>query len=219
MIEPKNHYRNYAPEEVLQILREDSRLADFTDVDVDEGLEIRRDMPIWEWRRFQNLSPWTELYKAQNEFFKVNIPRETWLQAVYPEERELWDLCIFLSCHARKEVIEPVILFGEDCLNAGVFLTLRKNLANRGVDVEGLRPSTRLSDFVTIENFPHIVAEVVLTGVRTFDFLKFRIRRDISLVRKVNIFDASIHRLYLDAGSIRTFGDLARRIARELTRK
>ncbi|OHB74508.1 MAG: hypothetical protein A2Z25_14390 [Planctomycetes bacterium RBG_16_55_9] len=216
----KNIYRNYTPEEVLRIFREEHRLRSFLEAEVygELELEITGEMTIKKWRYYSDLLSWPDLYEANNKIFKIDLPYEAWIAAVIPESRKLWDLCDFISQHAKKEIIKPVRIFGRDCLNAAVFLTLIKNLANRGIDMANVKPTTALRDFVNTKNYPYLMAEIVITGTRTFEFLKIRVRRDISFWRKINIFDTSARRIYLDTGNIETFGDLARKIAEEMTR-
>ena len=134
----KNIYRNYTPEEVLRIFREECRLRSFLEVEVWPGSEseITGEMTIRKWRRYSDLVPWPDLYDAENKIFKIDLPYEAWMAAVVPENRKLWDLCKFISQHAKREIIKPVRIFGRDCLNAAVFLTLIKNLANRGMPVQ-----------------------------------------------------------------------------------
>jgi hypothetical protein len=58
------------------------------------------------------------------------------------------------------------------------------------------------------------LAEVALTGTKPFESLKVRLRTDISLWRKVNIFGSN--RYCIDTGSIKTFRDLTKQMAKEL---
>ena len=84
----KNEYRNYTPEEILHIFREEHRLSSFLDPEVDCELEITKDTTIREWRRHSNLLPWPELYKAENQIFNIDLPYETWKKAVFPENKK-----------------------------------------------------------------------------------------------------------------------------------
>ena len=211
----KNTYCNYTPEEVLQIFGEIYRLDSFIDFEVDEGLEITGEMTIYEWRLCHNLLPGRKLYQDFNRIFKVNLPNETWMKAVEPERKKtMWGLCVFIAQHAKKEPIRPKRVLGRDCLDAAVFLTLKKNLTERGIDAETIRPSTSLRSLLNDTTFPHVLGEIILTGTRTFEFLKWRLRSDISFWRKINLFARD--RRYVDTGSIRTLGDLSKKIAESL---
>jgi hypothetical protein len=210
-----NTYANYTPQDVLKILEEEYRLLSFVDIEVDEGLEMSGDITVYEWRSRMDFLPWRKLYQAQNKKFKIELPYETWMEAVEPEEkRTLWDMCVFIAQHARKEIIRPIRLFGRDCLGAAVFLTLKKNLSATGIDVDDLRPSTPLRGLLDARRFPCVLAEIVMAGTRTFEVLKLKLRSDISFWRKMNLFARD--RYYVDTGSIRTFGDLAKKIAESL---
>jgi len=57
-------------------------------------------------------------------------------------------------------------------------------------------------------------AEIVVTGARTFEFLKRKWRSDISFWQKMNPFAPD--RYYVDTGSIKTFGDLSKKIVESL---
>lgn len=211
----KNTYRNYTPDEVLQIFREDYRLTSLLEIEVDERLEITSEMTIYEWRVYHDLLPGRKLYQDFNTMFRVQLPHEAWTMVVEPEKQKtMWDLCEFIAQHATKEVIRPKRLFGQDCIDAGIFLTLKKNLTARGIDGKDVRPSTSLRSFLNHMTFRYFWAEILLTGARTFESLKRNLRSDISFWRKINIFARD--RYYVDTGSIKTFGDLSKKIAENL---
>lgn len=209
----KNTYRDYTPEEVLDILREEHRLFSFIDCEVDDDMEITPEMLVYYWRTGGDFLPWGNLYKALNFKFKIDQSYSAWKKAIYPEKRKrIWDMCVFISQHAKKEVIHPIRILGKECLSAAIFLTLKQNLLNRGIEEEYLKPSTNLIPFLD-KHFPYIITEILLTGAKTFDSLKPTLRNNISFWQKINIFNPN--RYYIDTGSIKTFGDLSRKIALE----
>ncbi|MGA2679334.1 MAG: hypothetical protein ABSF37_08545 [Sedimentisphaerales bacterium] len=211
----KNTYRNYTPEEIFAILQEEHLLVSFVDPEVEgNGWEIKRDTTIYEWRISMDFLPWKQLHKANNEKFKINVSYSDWRNAILPEKKKtVWDLCVFVSQHAKKEVICPTKLLGRESLSAAVFLTLKKNLSQRGIDVKDLRPSTALNSFISRQNFPRVLTEIILMGVRTFDSLESRLRKDISFWQRFKFSNL----YYIDTGAIKTFGDLAKKIAMGLS--
>jgi hypothetical protein len=204
-------YRNYTPEEILMILQEEHRLDSFVDTAVEvNGLVIKRDTTIYKWRIGMDFLPWKELHKTMNKKFKIEVQYLGWEKAILPEKKKtIWDLCVFISQHAQKEIICPVKRLGGECLSAAVFLTLKKNLSQRGIDVKDLRPSTVLSSFISKQNFPWVLTEIILMGVRTFESLEPRSRKDLSFWQRIKGLNLD----YIDTGSIKTFGDLSKKIA------
>lgn len=214
MMNIKNIYRSYTPDEILQIFLEMYRISSFIDCEVDEGLEFTKDTTIYEYRKSCDLLPWHKLYKIENEIFRMNVPWTVWKELANQEdEKTLWDLCMLVSEHAKKVVIKPVTIFGKESLEAGVFLTLKRNLKERGIDVESIRPSTSLQHW-GCSHFPYLMAEVALTGTKPFESIKVKLRNDISFWRKVNIF--SSNKYCIETGSIKTFRDLTKQMAKEL---
>lgn len=211
----KNTYRNYTPEEILYFFQEDYKWHNLVDVDADNKMEIRKEMSLFEWRQFQNLVSWNKLYIILNDLFHIQTSPSMWKEAILPEQNKiLWDLCIFLSQQSKKEIIQPVEILGKKCLGAAVFLTLRKNLHNRKMHIDDLRPSTFLSQYIDGYYGYYVFVEINLIGVKLFDTLHYKLKEDISFWQKINIFNP--HRHHIDTGSIKTFKDLSKKIAENL---
>jgi hypothetical protein len=83
-----------------------------------------------------------------NEFWGLNLPKETWLSVLLPaREKQLRGLCELVATHIRRPVIRPVCFFDRPCLAAGSFLTIRSLLHEAGVNVETIAPSTPLAEY------------------------------------------------------------------------
>lgn len=212
----ENKYRNYIPEEIYEILKEEHRLISQIDSEVDDSVDINKDMTILVWRIAMDRLPWDKLFSAMNKIYCTDVSKEEWMKAVKPEgKKKLWDLCKFIAQHAKKEIIKPIKMCGKECLSAAVFLALKRNISKRGVNVESLRPSTEVMDYLNNKNFPLVMSELTKTGVKTFETLKLRLRKDISFWQKTNIFNPD--RYYVDTGSIKTFRDLSLIIAEQIS--
>lgn len=74
----------------------------------------------------------------------------------------------------EKTVFKPVTRFGAECLTAFIFLTIKMNLKNKGVNTLELKPSTLIEKFLTIDdNFSPLIEEVTRTGARVFEKIEF----------------------------------------------
>lgn len=206
----------YTSEELLEILKEQHRLCSPLDNMADETFKLSRNTLIYEWRDAQDLLPWDELADFLNYEFRIEVPREKWKTILKPEDKQtLGDLCDFLSTVAKKEIIKPVKRLGSECLSAAIFLTLKRNLKNKGVNVSDLRPSTKIVEFLDInENFSPLIEEVTLTGVKTFEKVEYgkleTERRFKYWIDK--IFPNWVHRRPILTGDIYTFRDLVEKI-------
>ncbi|OWK47028.1 hypothetical protein [Fimbriiglobus ruber] len=89
-----------------------------------------------------------------DDFFPLEILK--WLEIDKPkgprgiltEHSTVSDFCLFLAEQTLVPAIEPAVILGNPCLSAGAFLTIRRLLAERGVDVSKIGPSTPLFAFV-----------------------------------------------------------------------
>lgn len=210
----KNTYRNYTPEEIAQIFKEENRICCVLDFEACEYTEREDEITIRNWRDDSNLVPWEKLYPFLNIEFNINLSWKEWMKAVMPEkEKTLWDLCVFISKHAKKEIIKPIRRFGKDCLGAAIFFTLKQNLSKRGVNVEGIRPSTPIITNPG-DDFNYMMVEIIKTGAKPFKSLKLRYKEGISFWQKINIFNPD--RYYVNTGSINTFRDLTIKMAEDI---
>lgn len=206
----------YTPDELLDILKEQHRLCSPLDIMADETFELTRTTFIYEWRDAQDLLPWDELAEFLNQEFRIDVPRKKWKTILNPDDKQtLGDLCDFLSTVAEKEIIKPVKRLGAECLSAAIFLNLKRNLKNKGVNVADLRPSTKIEEFLDInENFSPLMEEVTLTGVKTFDKLEYgKLQTERRFKYWIDkIFPNWVYRRPVHTGDIQTFRDLVEKI-------
>lgn len=200
----------YTSDEIFAIFKEQHRLCAPLDFMADPTFVLKRSSMIWEWRGAQDLMEWDDLSKFLNQEFRINVKQSVWKKALTPEdERTLGDLCDFISTVAKKEAILPIKRLGTECLSAAVFLTLKKNLKSKGVDVSQLRPSTPLAPFLH-DNFSPLIEEITLTGVKTFDSLSYG---ELQTERRYKYWIDKIlpHIIYkrpINTGRIQTFRNL-----------
>lgn len=115
---------------------------------------------IFDWRDICDLVETNELWKYLNYYFHLQASRETWKEILEPEDqRTLGDLCRFVSDMVEREVIEPIKIMGNYCGTAAIFKSLKRRLADRGLDVTDIRPSSRLEPL--IKKYRHILIEEV----------------------------------------------------------
>jgi len=207
----ENPCRYYTPQEVFEIEKEAHRLCSPLDEDADQSIIFCKETPLYEWRHARNFLEWDELCLVQNRFYGINASREDWLKAIMPEfGRVLWDYCVFVARHAKKEIIQPVTICGKECKNAAVFFSIKNNMQKVGLDISDLRPSTNISTFLTHKDFSKFIIVLLKTGKRVFDVFEEDRKEGLSLWQRINVFDPN--RYYINTGHIKTFKDLSRKI-------
>lgn len=206
----------YNSDEILEIFKEQHRLCSLLDIEADESFVLTTKTVIRDWRRARDLVKWNELAVFLNKEFKINEPLERWDSNLNPEDkRTLGELCDFIAKVAEKEIINPIKILGDECLSAATFLTLKRNLKNKGADVTNLRPSTKIKDFLDIyDNFSPLIEEVTLTGVQVFDKLKYeKIKSEKRYKYWIDrIVPNLIYKRSVTAGEVVTFRDLVQKI-------
>lgn len=89
-----------------------------------------------EWRWANDLLGWKKLSASLNQEFRIEIPETEWHKVLEPARtKRLIDVCRLISNYAEKDIYEAKTLFGRPCLKAVVFLTIKKNLEDKGVNV------------------------------------------------------------------------------------
>ncbi len=205
----------YTSDELLEIFKEQHRLCSPLDPNADPYAILNRDTTISELRDANDLLPWKEYAEFLNQEFRIEVPLNDWKQILTPDKKQtLGDLCDFLSTVAEREIIQPMKGFGSECLSAAVFLTLKINLKDKGVDVTNLKPSTKIEEFLYVnENFSPLIEEATLTGVKTFH----KLETDSYLEKRLKywidrIFPHWINKCTLKIRDLETFRDLVERI-------
>lgn len=61
--------------------------------------------------------------------------------------KRFFDLCEYISDHAKRDSIEPIKLLGQNCQTASIFRTLKQNLTEKGADTTELKPSSEINPF------------------------------------------------------------------------
>jgi hypothetical protein len=202
----------YSTEEVLEIFKEQHRLCSPLDCEADPWAEITAEMTIREWRWAKDLLEWKKLGEFLNQEFRIDILEKTWFETLEPAKtRRLIEVCELISKHATKEYFREQKLFGQPCLKASVFLTIKRNLEKKGVDVSELKPSSSFNEYLD-KHFSPVLEEITLTGTKPIDKIE-TIRRKKGFWNTINIFDPQRHEI-LTRG-VKTFRDLVEKIIDE----
>ncbi|WP_185154584.1 Imm51 family immunity protein [Flavilitoribacter nigricans] len=206
-----NKRRKYTAAEILSIFRIQHRLAAPLDPEADPTAVIRADMSVREWRWAMDLLPWRKLYPYLNAEFRIDLPATEWKAVLEPARwKKLWDVCCLIARHATLEIPGPVKLLGRECLSAGTFRTLKRNLQVKGVDVSRLRPSSKFGLYLA-RHYAPVLEEVTLTGLDPIDRI-VQTRRKKGFWHAINIFDPD--RYELSTGDVVTFRDLVGKMVR-----
>jgi hypothetical protein len=214
MMEQNHLSEQYAPAEIFQILNEQHRLCSPLDPMADATFELRPDTCIADWQDAQDLLPWHKLAHFYNQLFRIQVAMKDWKAVMCPEEeRTLWDVCVLIAQHTRREGIHPVKRLGSDCLTAAVFLRLKQNLGQKGVAVKGLKPSSALSPYLN-QHFSPMVEEIILFGEGILPHLRFKhsFRKRVFTSWLNWLFPKYHWEAEFDTGEVVTFRDLTQRI-------
>lgn len=84
------------------------------------------------------------------------------------------DVCELIAQHCTFTSVTPVRLLGNSCLSASVFITLKKYLARRGVQVDELKPSTLIAPYLHTD-FSAMIEQIgiLARGNKVFEVLDF----------------------------------------------
>lgn len=198
-------------ENIFKIFVEQHRLCSPLDPEADPYAELTINSTVAEWRDANDLLPWRPLSKFLNEEFNIAATIDEWEDVLTPpNKRTLNDVCSFISKKYSTDEIKPIKLLGQECLSAAIFLTLKKNLKRRGVNVDDLKPSSNVEPYID-KYFSQMVeqATILAKGEKVFDSFK-AIRRKSGFWNYINIFDKS--RYTFPNGGVDTFRDLTLKI-------
>lgn len=138
-------YRNLTAEEVFSIFKEEHRLCSPLDPEADPSFDLQPTSTVDDWRLARGLMAWKKLVKFYNDEFEIRIRLEEWKRAFEPgDEKTIMDVCDLISRHAQVQIVRPIKLFGENCLSASIFRSIKKNLDSRGIDTSELSPASRI---------------------------------------------------------------------------
>lgn len=207
-----NTTEKHTTEEILEIFKEQHRLCSPLDPEADPRAEISSEMTIREWRWANDLIGWKELSKFLNQEFRTDIPEKTWYDTLEPaKSKQLIDVCELISKNATKEYFLEKRLFGKPCLKASVFLTIKRNLEKKGVNVSDLKPSSSLTEYMN-KDFSSVLEEITLTGTKPIDKIEMKLRKK-GFWNIINIFAPERHEIL--TGEVKTFRDLVEKIIDE----
>jgi hypothetical protein len=199
----------YTAEEILNIFKEQHRLCSPLDCETDPWAEITAEMTIREWRWANDLIGWKPLSRFLNKEFRIDIPENTWYETLEPsKKRKLNDVCVLIANHALKDNYVPKKIFGEPYLKASVFLTIKKNLENKGVNVSELKPSSSLTEYMD-KYFSPIIEEITLTGTKPIEKIETR-RIQKGFWKSLNFLNFEKNELLIE--NVKTFRDLVEKI-------
>lgn len=144
------HTCSASREMILEVFRDQYRIALEYDPESEPDIPIEFETTVsdltlaFDWVRPKALGP------GLSESFGIEATMDEWLAVLTPKkQRTLGDICDFLVGRGVElPVSRPLRIFGADCDTAGAFLTIRSLLAGEGVEVAGLRPSSKLAAFV-----------------------------------------------------------------------
>ncbi len=144
------------PEWVDDHVRPDTPLADLPDDDLDFA-EVLRYLGAWP------------------------LPDPKGFDRKFRADSRVADLCVELAELIRVPAVEPVAVLGRPCPSAGAFLTVRRLLADAGVDVSDVAPSTPLGPYLwqrpTV--FDRVIARMAPGRLPPLVFRNARLRRRV----------------------------------------
>jgi len=133
----------YSPEEILQILNDSYHCQMAFDPEVYPGADLTFATTISEWRELCDLLKYKTLAKVEHEIFNLTTPLSE-LEAILFTDTTLLEFCRYISEHAVKQKVSPIIHMGQSCMKAAIFKTLIANLQACGIDTRQIKPSSKM---------------------------------------------------------------------------
>lgn len=200
------------PTDILNILFEQHRISSKLDFETDPDAILTFDSTINYWRNAGDLLAWKPLSEFLNECFGISVSEDEWKEVLTPSRKKtLKDVSELISKNCEYEDIEPINIFGNKCLKASVFLTLKKYLKRRNVNTSDIRPSSLIAPY--LERYYSEMLEqisIISKGNVIFEEFDYAPTRKLTFGKTVNVFDKS--RYALKTADIKTFRDLTNRI-------
>lgn len=162
----------YSAIEILQILNDFYNFQAVFDPEVDAGLVLTFATTISEWREICDLVEPRKLAKSYQDLFQLTSPTIQLEDLMLSSKNSLEVLCCYLSQHAVKQSISPILIMGQYCMTASIFKTLISNLKIRGVEVKNIRPSSKLAPLFLKHAaiFLEEINKLVPGSLSTFDY-------------------------------------------------
>ncbi len=200
------------PTDILNILIEQHRISSKLDFEADPDAILTFDSTINYWRNAGDLLPWKPLSEFLNECFGISITETKWEETLTPSrKRTLREVCKLIAENCKYQDIKPIKILGNECLSASVFLTLKKYLKRRNVDVSNMKPSSLIAPY--LEKYYSEMLEqigIISKGSKIFEEFDYKPTRKLKPLERLNIFDKS--RYSFQTGEILTFRDLTMKI-------
>lgn len=202
--------------DILNIFIEQHRLTSPFDPEAEPNIKLSFDSTIADWREANDLLPWRPLFEFLNKEFQMSLSEKEWKSVLTPpSERTLRDVCELISNNYSRDNIVPVKILGQECLSASVFLTLKKNLKRRGVDISEIKPSTKLSPYLD-KYYSEMMEQITIlpkgkTVLTQFDITVERGDRTKKGLARLLSFLTKV-RVDVETGDIKTFRDLTLKI-------
>lgn len=149
-------YRPLTVDEVLELLRQ---LPDF-DFDWLWFEDLHFDTSLAQWAKWCKLPQIPLTLPFVRECMYADLSEAEWREATEPaDQRTVGHVCEAIARSTRKAVVPTVRILGKECRSAGAFLLVKKLLADTGVSVSGVAPSTHLSCYAD-KGFPQLRREI-----------------------------------------------------------
>lgn len=178
--------RTVTPKEVLELLIEihqvDERYGE-----AEEGQVPHFEMTLREWEDsrcidFEICFPSGGMGRYFNNLFGVDISKTEWYSLLKRKKvTTLRSVCEKIATHAKVPLINPVTILGTHCQLAGIFLSIRKSMQARGVDVCDLRPSSSLSSYSDTA-FPLLWRDLLLLAPRLVSRMETHYASDLGCI-------------------------------------
>ncbi|MEO6149262.1 MAG: hypothetical protein ABIN95_02620 [Mucilaginibacter sp.] len=134
----------YSPEEILQLLNDFYNFQSVFDPEVDFEESLTFETTISEWMNICDLVGPKKLAKSYYDLFQLTTTVTDLENILSQSDNELKDFCNYLSKYAVKQCISPIMKMGQDCMTASIFKVLTINLQSRGVEIQNIRPSSKI---------------------------------------------------------------------------
>lgn len=136
------------PEYVLAVIRDEHRQLCQFDPGACASIDLSFDSTVKEWRDACDLVNWRKLGQSLNREWGIEVSARDWrLLLDSSHSKRLIDVATFIAERAQRPFVRPALIAGCTCSAAGAFLTIRSILWREGAPVEGLKPSTPLSEY------------------------------------------------------------------------
>jgi len=196
--------------DILNIFIEEHRICSPLDAEADVSLILNFNTTVHDWREARDLMRWKPLSRYLNAEFNLTVSEQQWKAVLTPaRKRTLREVCELIAQYCTFTSVTPVRLLGNSCLSASVFITLKKYLARRGVQVDELKPSTPIAPYLDTD-FSAMIEQIgiLARGNKVFEVLDYTSTAHLNHPS----FSSSTTTVPLKTGSILTFRDVVEKI-------